>query len=427
MRDLPLSASRPKDPFAFALATGYTDLAGVGEADAGTGSMGGSMKDRAAQQPLLGNAARGSGIRVRRRYGSGFELEASQLRAALGGSPQPLLIVDGFDHICFANEAAARLLSTDIERLHHTDVQHHFSAKDGEGGLADGALRRVEQGPRIIELTLRDGRLLRATLTPLCDRFGQVTHVCIGLDPAQRPSAETAIDVLGRLTGELVHDINNQLSAALNYVFILQRRVGREEPWASHLDGLQAAAWRAAALAGGLRLVGRKRSAEPQRLRLGETVEALEPVLQHVATGVQIELRLAPDLPDVHAPLAYLEQAIMMVTLYALGRAPIGSTLRLETQVVRGEPGAEPTARLVCELITDVAITPSAPRPAMSQANGVLRRALKRCRARLGHDQRRVWMEFGTSGRIASPHADEAAKPSRFFGKRTRRAHSSAS
>jgi hypothetical protein len=251
--------------------------------------------------------------------------------------------------------------------------------------------------------------------------------VCIGLEPAQRPSAVSAIDVLGRLTGELVHDINNQLSAALNYVFILQRRVGREEPWASHLDGLQAAAWRAAALAGGLRLVGRKRSAEPQCLRLGETIEALEPLLQHVATGVQLELRLAQGLPEVHAPLAYLEQVVMMVALYALGRAPIGSTLRLQTELASRDPSSEPIARLVFELITDFATASSPPRAAMAQANGVLRRALKRCGARLGHDDRRVWVEFGLNGRPARA-SDTAEEPvARLFRKRNRRAHSSAS
>jgi nitrogen-specific signal transduction histidine kinase len=385
------------------------------------------MKDRSAQESFLGDAARGGGIRLGRRCGSGVELEAPQLRAALGGSPQPVLIVDGFDRICFANEAAARLLSTGVERLQQTDVQRHLLAKDGSSALAEGALRQVDQEPRVVELTLRDGRLLRATLTPLCDRFGQATHVCIGLEPAQRPSAESAIEVLGRLTGELVHDINNQLSAALNYVFILQRRVGHEEPWASHLDGLQAAAWRAAALAGGLRIVGRKRSAEAESLRLGEIIEALEPLLQHVATGVRLELRLAPGLPEVRAPLAYLEQVVMMLALYALGRAPIGSTLRLETETF-SEPGAEPVARLVYELITDVAVAPSRPRVAMNHANGVLRRALKRCGARLRHDERRVWVEFGGSGPCAARHTRDAAGPaSRFLGKRNRRAHSSAS
>jgi nitrogen-specific signal transduction histidine kinase len=342
---------------------------------------------------LLVDSARG-GIGLRRRRGVRDRLEAAQLSAALEGSSQPLLIVDECDRICFANSAVARLLGVRTEHLLQAHLRDHLLSLDRSGSWADGMLQRLEHGPCTLELSLPDGRGVRARLTSLCDAWGEPSHVCIGLEEAKPQGAEAALDALGRLAGELAHDINNQLSAALNYIFILQRRLGRDGPLTNHLDELQAAAWRAAAIAGSLRLVGGKRSVEPLYLQLDETIEGLAPLLMYLARDVRLELSLERGQPEIRAPLPYLEQVVVIAMLYALGRAPAGSTLRLETRTSQPGPGVAPRARLLLELVTDEPLTPSRSREAMSHANGALRRALKRCQASLGHDDRRVWVDF---------------------------------
>jgi signal transduction histidine kinase len=207
------------------------------------------------------------------------------------------------------------------------------------------------------------------------------------------PSTEAAFDSLGRLAGELAHDVNNQLAAALNYVFILRRRLAAIEPIASHLEELQAAVWRASGLASTLRVVGRTRNADPEALLLEDVVHGLQPLLRHIARDVRVEAVHAADAYALNAPRAYVEQAIVIVALVLLARAPTDSVLRVST--IRAQrPGRAPSARLVLELVGD-----REPAPARSNSNGHsthhgLRRALKRCGARMGHDARSVWIEF---------------------------------
>jgi nitrogen-specific signal transduction histidine kinase len=358
---------------------------------------------------------RASGIRERRRYSSEFELEAPQLRAALESSAQPLLITDPLDRVAFANVAAQQLLGSTDSPLQQSDLDRHLFALDGSRALPEGALELVTYGACSRKLALADGRVVHATFTPLPDRWGQAAHVAIGLEPIERAAAsEATLDAFGRLAGELAHDINNQLSAALNYVFILRRRLGRTSPWASHLDELQAAAWHAAALTGGLRLIGRARTSEPECVVFSEIVQRTEPLLRHLARGVQLEVEIEPDLPDVCAPIAYVEQVLVMTTVYGLARTAFDGRLKLSACSHQPVRGAARSTRWTCEPESAVAVMPVPSLASMSHTNGVLRRALKRCAARVGHDSDRVWVDFRNAearehARTAAPRAAAAA------------------
>ncbi len=325
---------------------------------------------------------------------AGAALDPALLAGAIGCSGDPLLIVDGFDRICLANAAAAALLGMSIERLTRTRLREHLLAGDGEAQRDCAVLERVKAGPCPRERTLLDGRAVRAVLTPLRNSFGGHTHVCITLSEVSRQPGDGAFDALGRLASELAHDINNQLSAALNYVFILRRRVGISEQTGQHLEELQAAAWRAAGLTGTLKLLGRRRSAAPEPLHVSHVVERLEPLLRHLARERQLEITLAlvPDLPEVQLPLAYLEQLIVLLALYAMGRAPNGSRLELRAEPSRADDGVG--VRLQCELREQAGERPVHGATAATHANAALRRALKRCHARMGHDPQRIWVEL---------------------------------
>jgi hypothetical protein len=146
-------------------------------------------------------------------------------------------------------------------------------------------------------------------------------------------------------------------------------------------------------LASTLRVVGRKRSADPEALLLDDMLRALLPLLQHIARDVRVEVVHAAESYALNAPRAYVEQAIVIVALLLLARAPTDSVLRVSTLHVQ-RPDRTACARVVLELVGD-----REPAPARSNSNGHsthngLRRALKRCRARMGHDARSVWVEF---------------------------------
>jgi hypothetical protein len=357
------------------------------------GISGGHAKPRAIEAALA-EPVRDSSLRLRR-YGSARELDRGVLSDALRAAPNALLIVDSFDRICFASEAAARMLGCSGEALRQTFLNDHVTACDSDAQLGTSAVARTALGATELAVTLGDGRAAQLKMTGLRDHWGDVAHACVVLEAQAMPapSTEAAFDSLGRLAGELAHDVNNQLAAALNYVFILRRRLAAIEPIASHLEELQAAVWRASGLASTLRVVGRKRNADPEALLLEDVVHGLQPLLRHIARDVRVEAVHAADAYALNAPRAYVEQAIVIVALVLLARAPTDSVLRVST--IRAQrPGRAPSARLVLELVGD-----REPAPARSNSNGHsthhgLRRALKRCGARMGHDARSVWIEF---------------------------------
>jgi signal transduction histidine kinase len=331
-----------------------------------------------------------------RRYSGGRELDRGVLSDALRSAPSAVLIVDSFDRICFASEAAAQLLASPSDVLRQSFLRDYVimreDAANNEGGVEATTVARTVLGPCAVPVVLADGRRARAKMNGLRDHWGDAAHACVVLE-LEDAQSNAALDSLGRLAGELAHDVNNQLSAALNYVFILRRRLGALDPLGAHLEELEAAVWRASGLASTLRVVGRKRNAEPECLNLAHAVRGLEPLLRHVARGVYVEFDHAPEPQPVQAPLAYVEQVIVLLALLLLGRAPTDSVLKISTTRTIGASGVA-TARIVLELVGD-----REPAPARSNSNGHathggLRRALKRCGARMGHDSRRVWVEF---------------------------------
>jgi nitrogen-specific signal transduction histidine kinase len=320
------------------------------------------------------------------------ELDSAQLAGALDCSSQPLIVVDGFGRVCAANSAAAQLLGAPSDRLQHSYVQNHLPALDSEVSVLDQAL----DGHTPIDVRLPDGRRASATLSPLLDGRGQPTHACIAIAPS-RAAADAGLEAVGRLVAEVAHDINNQLSAALNYVFILRRRLGADPELAQHFEELQSTAWRAATLTSGLKLLGPKRSSDAELLNVAAVIELLVPLLRHVAAGTQIEFRLAHALPAVHVPRAHLEQLIVMLTLSAAARAH-----RRGTVVVRTETRRRAFADSSCvRVVWDLHRVQDAPGLTFgangTRAHGSLRRAIRRCHALPGHDSRRIWIDLAAA------------------------------
>jgi nitrogen-specific signal transduction histidine kinase len=330
-------------------------------------------------------------MRLRRYYRPDTELDRAQLAGALDCSVQPLLIVDGFGRICVANAAAVQLLGVEIEHLHHTYVQNYLAALDSELSVLEQAL----EGPPTIDVSLPDGQHARATLSPLLDGRGQPTHACIALE-AKRTPGETGIEAVGRLVAEVAHDINNQLSAALNYVFILRRRLRGDAELAPHFEELQATAWRAATLTSGLKLLGPRRSSDLELLNVAEVLDLLGPLLKHMATGARIELRPSHDVPTVQLSRAHLEQLLVMLTLSAAARARTHGKIVIKTEARRRSfaQGNARIARVIWELHPVQEVPGLVFGRYGARSPSLLRRAFRQCQGSPGHDARRIWVDL---------------------------------
>lgn len=332
---------------------------------------------------------RDTAVRLRPSYGRS-ELEQLQLAPLLDCAYNALLIVDSYGRIRLANRAALRLLREEGPFVEDTYLQEHVSPLDSERHL----LERQLNGRRSIDVALLDGRHARATFTALPARDSQSALSCVALELTQERAEGLALESVGRLAAELAHDINNQLSAALNYVFILRRRLASDRSLAPHVEELQSSAWRAAALASGLKLLGRKRGNEPELLRIDELLEAMEPLLLQTAIGVKLELRMPRIVPEVRVPRAHAEQLLLIVTLSAAGRARPNSTIAISVETpALCAPAASGCTRVTWQFRPERETAERRPLSSV-RTQSTLRRAVKRCGARLGHDAERIWVEF---------------------------------
>ena len=117
-----------------------------------------------------------------------------------------------------------------------------------------------------------------------------------------------------------------------------ERRIARSRP---HVEELQSSAWRAAALASGLKLLGRKRGNEPELLRLDELLEGDGAAAAAGRGGVKLEIRLPRNVPEVRVPRAHAEQLLLIVTFSAAGRARANSTIALAVDATAAGPAGD--------------------------------------------------------------------------------------
>jgi len=144
------------------------------------------------------------------------------------------------------------------------------------------------------------------------------------------------LESIGRLAGGIAHSFNNLLAAVGFHVDLLLERAGSEEFRRRHSEEIRKAADRAAVLARQLLAFSRKQVLQPERLRVGQAVASMLPMLRRLI-GEHIELAtdLAGSTGAVHADFGQLEQVILNLVVNARDAMPDGG--RLEVRVAEGD------------------------------------------------------------------------------------------
>lgn len=330
----------------------------------------------------------------RREGGAPFAFEGfdpQQLAALLEQNNEPQLLLAATGRVLAINQAATRAIG--VARDQAIGSLLSSCARGLQTETLCAALASADE--RALKLVGQHGQELGGTLAPLRNAEGVVSAFCLTLTSSEHASAGTLASVV-RLTGELGHDLNNQLAAVLNYAFVVERRLGTAGKDITHLAELRAAAWRAAGLTRWLQLGGRRRAPGIEPLGVSTTLAGLEPLLRHLAREVPVMVRVATPRVEIWAALPDVELIVVALTGAALERVSEGAHLELTASVL-------PTRTSTGTIREDVRITCSwsasdaphrAARDARPHAHGSLRRALRRSSARLGHDEHAVWADF---------------------------------
>lgn len=171
--------------------------------------------------------------------------------------------------------------------------------------------------------------LLLDSLDSLREMNRQTEAAAAERDEALRRSIQgQKMELVGRLTSGIAHDLNNLLTVMASVADLLR---GDPEPGTRHeaVRALEDATRRASLMTRQLLALGRKRREEPEVLDLAQQVRELAPVLQRLL-GSRVRLAVQADgAAPVRATPAGIEQVVLNLAVNARDAMPDGGPLDL--------------------------------------------------------------------------------------------------
>lgn len=140
------------------------------------------------------------------------------------------------------------------------------------------------------------------------------------------------MEAIGRLAGGVAHDMNNVLAAVLAYSQFLIEALSPSDPRRGDAEEIRDAAQRGASLTRQLLTFSRQQTNQPRNLDLNEVVQHLLKMLRTIiGEDVEIEARLASDLPNVNVDAGQIEQVLMNLAVNSRDAMPKGGRLTIST------------------------------------------------------------------------------------------------
>ncbi len=200
----------------------------------------------------------------------------------------------------------------------------------------------IPGGTRTIRTNVRrDGRTIECEWysTPLVDSSGQVVAVASFVqDISEKRRMEQhlvqaqRLESIGRLAGGVAHDFNNLLTAIFAHTHMLRAEVPDDAPMRGEIEGIQAAADRAAALTRQLLAFARRQVVQPRPVALNDLMLGLVQMLRRlVGEHIEFVTSVAPEEGPVLADAGQLEQVVVNLVVNARDAMPEGGRLTLET------------------------------------------------------------------------------------------------
>ena len=222
---------------------------------------------------------------------------------------------------------------------------------DRDGVVAEMAASRAElrEFSRDYRLIRRDGTVLwiHDESVPIVDDSGRPELIQgYFIDISARKELEQQLlhvqrtEALGRLAGEIAHEVNNHLTAVLGHVAFLDRiPIGAEAR--RHVEEIRATANRSGRLTKQLLAYARREKPAGERLEVEDIVTRLKSLLESV---VGKDVTLAYELgatPTVCVCRSRVEQVVVNLVTNARDAMADGGTVTISTEPVTVESGVE--------------------------------------------------------------------------------------
>ena len=147
---------------------------------------------------------------------------------------------------------------------------------------------------------------------------------------------------LGKMAAVVAHEVNNPLSGILTYAKLLRKWVAtgqteheKRDEAIECLELIAAESRRCGDLIKNLLSLSRSAPMNVQSVDLPTVINRCLMLVRHQLelVGIELQLKLAEDFPQVHCDPAQIEQVLLALIMNAIDAMPRGGTLWIETQL----------------------------------------------------------------------------------------------
>jgi len=252
---------------------------------------------------------------------------------------------------CNLNFAAAAGFSSQIEIVGRTDYDLAWGREESDS-FRDSDRRIIESGkPEHLvrsRLHLTGGkeawidtsrvplRNARGEIIGILGTFDDVTYR-VQIEEEQENLKDQLLqsqkmEAVGTLAGGIAHDFNNLLMVILGNSQLAFRKIQSSDPTFARLGEIEKAAKRAAVLTRQLLTFSRRHKMERRTVNLNAAITEIIKLLDRIiGADVEVKIKGSPDLSDISADPAQIEQVIMNMAVNARDAMPDGGRLCIET------------------------------------------------------------------------------------------------
>ena len=182
-----------------------------------------------------------------------------------------------------------------------------------------------------LQLTLsRQSNALREANERLRDEVAERLKTEAVLHQAQK------MEAIGHLTGGVAHDFNNLLQVVTGSLHLIGRLAKDDPRVLDHVREAEQAVAQGARLNGTLLAFARRQAVRVERRNINDLLCEFQPILVRALDDrINLEIAMAPDLPDCDADPAHFQSAILNIVINARDAMPNGGTLSIITGETR--------------------------------------------------------------------------------------------
>jgi hypothetical protein len=298
--------------------------------------------------------------RARREAEAALRASNERITALVSASPIAMVVIERSGNLVLWNPAARRIFGLAEEQALGRPPGMVASERVGEFAMmCDGVWGGKSFTAVEISAVNQSGTqlLTSMSLVPLRNANGVVDSLlALFEDITERRSLERQLfqaqkmDAIAKLAGGLAHDFNNLLTIINGRSHRILGKLAAEDPLWREADIIHQTGERAAKLIRQLLAFSRRQISDPQLISFNPIITDMAKMLKSLlGEGIEMVLLLDPDLRQVRANPAQLEQVVLNLVANANdamehgGRLTIQTAnLRLSAEQVRAHAGAVP-------------------------------------------------------------------------------------